>query len=137
MTTANTLTWELPQEHHRQLAIARAEDKTPATDRLRAIVRLWSTDQDLRGRIDTRCGELRHTPKNPAGGDVKLSVSFDGPELPRALALARSDDGITTSERIRAALDLWTTDEQFRSAVDQEARRLRAGRRTHTPPRSG
>jgi len=133
MSTANTLTWELPRVHHRQLAIARAEDKIPASDRLRAIVQLWSTNQDLSGRINSRCSELRHSPRDATSSGVKFSVSFEGPELPRALALARSDDGITTSERIRAALDLWSTDEQFRLVVDQEAGRLRSGRRTAPP----
>lgn len=133
MSTPNTLTWELSQEHHRQLAIARAEDKIPATDRLRAIVRLWSTDVFWRSRIDTHSGELRHTTKDrAAAGEVKLSVGFDSPELPRALALARGNDGITTSDRIRAALDLWSSDEQFRATVDQEAGRLRAGRRSRS-----
>lgn len=133
MSTANTLTWELSQAHHRQLAIARAEDKIPATDRLRAIVGLWSTDVHWRDQIDARSGELRHTTKNPAAaGEVKLSVGFDGPELPRALALARGNDGITTTDRIRAALELWTSDEQFRTTVDQEAGRLRAGRKSRS-----
>ncbi len=130
MSTANTLTWELPKEQHRQLAIARAEDKIPATDRLRAMVQLWATNSAVRGLINRR-GELRHNAKGKQGADdVKLSVTFEGPELPRALALARSNDGITTTDRIRGALDLWTGDETFRHDVDEEAARLRAARRT-------
>ena len=129
MSIANTLTWEIPQELHRQLLIARAGDKIPATDRVRAMVRLWSTDPSVRRLIDDHCGELTHTAQD---SDAKLGVSFDGPELPRELAMARSADGITTTERIRAALDLWVADEHFRAAVDQKAARLRADRRTRS-----
>ncbi len=129
MTTTPTLTWQLTQDHHRKLAIARADDKIPATDRLRAIVQLWAADDIYRSRIDEHSEQLCNVPRDPAEPDVKVGVRFPSPELPRALAVARNADGITTIDRIRAALDLWLTDPQFRSAVDSAAALLRAGRR--------
>jgi glucose/arabinose dehydrogenase len=47
------------------------------------------------------------------------------PEMKRALDLARLDDGIEVTARIRAMITLWQEDRRLRARVDKLARTLR------------
>lgn len=53
---------------------------------------------------------------------INLTVT---PEQKRALALAKVDDGIDGTARIRAMITMWQDDEKLRAKIDREARRMR------------
>lgn len=53
---------------------------------------------------------------------ISLTASAD---MKRALDLARVDDGIEATARIRAMIALWQSDERLRARVDKLARSLR------------
>jgi hypothetical protein len=48
------------------------------------------------------------------------------PEQKRALDMARVDDGIEATARLRAMTQLWIEDERLRARVDKLARTLRS-----------
>lgn len=66
----------------------------------------------------------------PAGQDkadkwpARISLTAS-PEMKRALDLARVDDGIEATARIRAMIALWQSDDRLRVRVDKLARSLR------------
>ena len=117
------ITFFLDQQVNRLLILARADDRVPAAERIRAALRLWHGDPELRRRIDELAGTLRRTRLAAPPSDaqlVKLTFSLE-PELLQALALARAEDRIPAVERIRAALQLWNSDTSVHGQVDQLA----------------
>jgi hypothetical protein len=56
--------------------------------------------------------------------DARMSLTLSKGQK-RALDLARVDDGIDGTARIRAMIALWETDERLRRRVDREARNYR------------
>lgn len=56
----------LGPELHQALSYARAVDRIPATERIRAVVQLWQTDPVLRGHIDAAAAGRRQSRRRPA-----------------------------------------------------------------------
>ena len=56
--------------------------------------------------------------------DARMSLTLSK-SMKRALDLARVEDGIDGTARIRAMIALWETDERLRRRVDKEARNYR------------
>jgi hypothetical protein len=66
----------------------------------------------------------RTAPAVPARPDSRYPHRFTltiSTEQKRALLLAKADDGIDGTYRLRALLDLWTRDQRLRSRVDKLA----------------
>lgn len=57
--------------------------------------------------------------------DARLSLTLSK-EMKRALDLARADDGLEGTARIRAMIQLWQDDERLRRRVDRLAKTLRS-----------
>ena len=130
------LTFFLDDQDHRTLMLARSQDGLPASDRIRAAVQLWQQGGPATARIDDLATELRQTrlTRDTAPDARRIKISMDlGVDRLRALAQARVDDGIPAAERVRAALQLWQHDQQFRAEVDSLAGELRRARRARTP----
>lgn len=134
------LTFFLDDQDHRTLMVARSQDGLPASDRIRAAVQLWQQGGPATARIDDLAGELRRTrltrDASPAGRRIKISMDL-GVDRLRALAQARVDDGIPAAERVRAALQWWQHDPEFRTEVDTLAGQLRHARRAAGPNPDG
>jgi hypothetical protein len=64
------------------------------------------------------------TQARPPAWDARLSLTLSQ-EMKRALALAKVDDGIEDTARIRAMITLWQDDERLRHRVDKLAKTLR------------
>ena len=132
MSTPQSITMFLDQSANSRLVLARANDQVPASGRIRAALDLWHTDPELHQRIDALAKQLR-TDRLAAGpsGDaqVKISVAV-GKTMRHHLGVARAD-GVPASERIRAALHLWDTDQHIRGRIDELARRNHAARKGH------
>jgi hypothetical protein len=62
-------------------------------------------------------------PKAPAW-DARMSLTLSK-EMKRALDIARAEDGIEGTARIRAMIALWESDERLRKRIDREARTYR------------
>lgn len=132
--TTYKLTIHLDPEVNLALLTARVADRVPASDRIRAGLQLWSTDDTLRKRID----HAARTHTGPALATIerrKVTVSLDL-DLREKLANARISDAVPASERLRTLLELWMSDQSFRDQVDQLASQLRAGR-LHQPATTG
>jgi hypothetical protein len=131
MPNIDRLTLFLDDRDNRPLSSARIKDRIPAADRIRAAVQLWQQGGPVAERINCQAAELRRDrlTRDAAGGDRRIKVSVIlGEVTHRALALARVEDGIPASERVRSALKLWQQDPEFRQAVDQLAAELRSQR---------
>lgn len=65
------------------------------------------------------------TPENqPSKWSARIAMTAT-PEMKRELELARLDDGIEVTARLRAMITLWMQDDQHRWAVDALAKTLR------------
>lgn len=130
------LTFFLDDQDNRTLMVARSQDGLPASDRIRAAVQLWLQGGPVTTRIDDLAAELRRTrlarDATPAARRIKISLDLGADRL-RGLAQARIDDGIPAAERVRAALQLWQDDPEFRAEVDGLAAELRSGRWGRSP----
>lgn len=137
MSAIERFTFFLDEQDNRPLSAARIRDGLPASDRIRAAVQLWQQGGSVAERINRRAAELRRDRvpgRAPVGGRrVKVSLVL-GVTVHRALAQARIEDGIPASERVRAAMQLWQQDPEFRVAVDALAAELR---RQRFPPTAG
>jgi len=60
----------------------------------------------------------------PDKWSARISMTAS-PEMKRELELARLDDGIEVTARLRAMITLWQTDVRLRARVDKLARTLR------------
>jgi hypothetical protein len=60
----------------------------------------------------------------PETWDARMSMTLSK-EMKRALDLARADDGIEGTARLRAMIRLWQQDERHRRRVDRLAKSLR------------
>lgn len=60
----------------------------------------------------------------PPAWDARISLTASA-AMKHALDLARADDGIEATARIRAMITLWQTDERHRARVDKLAKTLR------------
>lgn len=72
---------------------------------------------------------LREAGKPVAPGEkwsARISMTASR-EMKRQLELARLDDGIEVTARLRAMIQLWQDDPQLRGRVDELARTLRLG----------
>jgi hypothetical protein len=131
MPHIDRLTLFLDDRDNRTLSSARVKDRVPAADRIRAAVLLWQKGGPTADRINSQAADLRRDrlTREAATGERRIKVSVVLGELThRALALARIDDGIPASERVRSALKLWQQDPEYRQAVDQLAAELRRRR---------
>jgi len=131
MSHTDRLTLFLDDRDNRSLSSARIKDRIPAADRIRAAVQLWQQGGPVAERINSQAAELRRDrlARDVAGAERRIKVSVVLGEIThRALALARIEDGIPASERVRAALRLWQQDPEFRAAADQLATELRRRR---------
>jgi len=131
MSHTDRLTVFLDDRDNRALRTARINDGVPAADRVRAAVQLWQQGGPAAERINSRAANLRRDrlARNAISGERKIKVSVVlGEVTHRALAQARVEDSVPASERVRAALDLWQQDPQFRVAVDELAAELRRQR---------
>lgn len=131
--TTDRITLNLTEQDNRLLTSARAEDGLPATERVRAGLQLWARDQTFRHRIDRLAADLRHgrLTEPVVERPVKVTVVL-GQDLRRELAYARATDGLPATERIRAALQLWSQETDIRERIDQLAGELRRGRYART-----
>lgn len=124
------LTFFLQQDLNAALLIARADDRVPAAERIRAALDLWAEDPAVRQRIDDHSREQTRA----EGPKVKLTVSVS-PERQHQLTLGRANDGVSATARIRAALNLWRSDAPLRARIDAlaaERRRQRMASRTRS-----
>jgi hypothetical protein len=64
------------------------------------------------------------TQARPPAWDARLSLTLSL-DMKRALALAKVDDGIEDTARIRAMITLWQDDERLRHRIDRLAKTLR------------
>ena len=133
MSTPQSITMFLDQSANSRLVLARAGDQVPATGRIRAMLDLWHSDPDLHEKINALAKQLR-ADRLAAGptkdAQVKISVAI-GKDMRHHLGVARAD-GVPASERIRAALHLWDTDQQIRDRIDELARKNHASRKDQT-----
>jgi hypothetical protein len=60
----------------------------------------------------------------PGKWDARISMTASA-DMKRALELARVNDGIEATARLRAMITLWQSDAKHRAKVDQLARSLR------------
>jgi hypothetical protein len=60
----------------------------------------------------------------PATWDARVNLTLSR-DMKRALDMARIDDGLEATARIRAMITLWQEDERHRARVDKLARTLR------------
>lgn len=125
------LTFFLQRDLNAALLIARADDRVPAAERIRAALDLWAEDPAVRQQIDDRSRELTRA----EGPRVKLTVSVS-PERQHQLTLGRASDGVSATARIRAALNLWHSDAPLRARIDALAAERRRQRMANRP-RSG
>jgi hypothetical protein len=63
-------------------------------------------------------------PKPPAAYSARISLTTT-PEMKRDLDMARVEDGVEATARIRAMISLWQDDPRLRARVDKLARNLR------------
>jgi hypothetical protein len=56
--------------------------------------------------------------------DARMSLTLSKP-MKRDLDIARADDGIEGTARIRAMIALWQSDERLRKRIDREAKSYR------------
>lgn len=126
------LTVKLGTPENRRLIRARADDAVPASQRVRALVQMWRDDELIRAQIDKLAGQRQRAGRakiGQAAETAKITVLLDA-ELNTALWDARSRDGVSLAKRVRAALDLWSTDAEFGKKVDALAASLQAAQRT-------
>jgi hypothetical protein len=64
------------------------------------------------------------TQQRPPAWDARLSLTLSQ-EMKRALDLAKVEDGIEGTARIRAMITLWQDDERLRNRIDRLAKTLR------------
>jgi hypothetical protein len=64
------------------------------------------------------------TQPRPPAWDARLSLTLSQ-EMKRALDLAKVEDGIEGTARIRAMITLWQDDERLRNRIDKLAKTLR------------
>lgn len=137
MSAIERFTFFLDDQDNKPLSTARVRDGLPASDRIRAAMQLWQQGGHVAERINRRAGELRRdraAGQRPAGSrQIKVSLVL-GVTTHRALAQARIEDGIPASVRVRAAMQHWQQDPEFRDTVDALAAELR---RQRFPPTAG
>ena len=63
-------------------------------------------------------------PKPPAAYSARISLTTT-PEMKRDLDMARVEDGVEATARIRAMIALWQEDTRLRARIDKLARNLR------------
>lgn len=125
------LTIQLGTPENRRLIRARADDGVPAAQRIRALVRLWRDEELVRAQIDDLARQQQLAGRAKAGQTPetsKITVQLDG-DLNTALWDARSRDGISLAKRVRAAVQLWSSDVAFGTQVDALAASLHAEQR--------
>lgn len=131
MTQEPRTTVVLAAADSQQLLHARGDDGVPASRRICAALTLWRDDPVLRARIDDVASREHVESVNSddaASKPAKVSVSVPT-DLNSALWAARSEDRISTSARIRAAVALWSTDRDVRGQIDAAAKQLHRSRR--------
>lgn len=124
-----TLTLGTPES--RRLIHARADDGVPASQRVRAMVRIWRDDDLVRAQVDDLAGRRQRAGRAKVGqvqDGSKITVLLDA-ELNTALWDARARDGVSLAQRVRAALELWSTDVEFAKRVYAVATSLQAQQR--------
>jgi hypothetical protein len=117
----------LSKEMKRALDVARVDDGLEGTARIRAMITLWQEDARLRRRVDKLAMAPAHPreeePRSQAW-DARMSLTLSK-EMKRALDVARVDDGLEGTARIRAMITLWQEDARLRRRVDKLAAALR------------
>jgi len=124
------ITFNLDQQVNRLLILARADDRVPAAERIRAGLQLWAQGEAFSRQVDALAAELRQARLASAsveGQSVKLTFSLE-PALLRALNLARGQDGVPAVERIRAVIQLWHRDAVTAQRINALAADLRRDR---------
>lgn len=130
MPEPTRITIHLSTPDSRRLIHARARDAVPASHRVRAALDLWSTDPGVRQLVDTLAATnraARRSSKSAAVRDTKITVVLD-PALLKQLRLARAEDDIPMTERVRAALQLWTSNAEVGRRVNELAAAMHAQR---------
>lgn len=56
--TTKRITLDLPAAMHKKLSAGRLQDGITMAERLRALVSLWTEDEELRDRVTTRARQL-------------------------------------------------------------------------------
>ena len=135
-TSHSSLTLHLEHQVNGWLVHARADDGTPATERIRAGLNLWQTDPALTERIDAQAAAMRRDSPPQASGRVKLRITLDA-AIRRQLVDARAADRIPTAVRVRAVVQLWHDDPKIRELIDTKAAELRHQRRAATLQTAG
>lgn len=131
MPDPTRITIHLSTPDSRRLIQARAQDAVPASHRVRASLELWSTDSEIRQLIDARAAVARaerRATMSAAARDTKITVFLD-PALLKELRLARAEDDIPMTERVRAALHLWMSDPAVGGRINELAAAMNAARR--------
>lgn len=108
-------------------------------------------DEEPRGQPDTRASAKSSSKQSSKPKKGSQNAPGDGqqgsihtkrhtltltPEQDRALKLARVDDDIDTTTRIRAMIELWEHDSRLRRRVDQLAKQRSAELVRHRPRRT-
>jgi len=79
--------------------------------------------REQRPRRAARPRQEEEAPRTPAW-DARMSLTLSK-EMKRALDVARVDDGVEGTVRIRAMITLWQEDERLRRRIDKLAKTLR------------
>src|SRR5271165_5537265 len=105
--------------------------KKPVIDLSAAIgAEMAEEEAQARHRPPAREPAARREPRRqvqepePAKWDARMSLTLSK-EMKRALDVARADDGLEGTARIRAMITLWQEDERLRRRIDRLARNLR------------
>ena len=107
-------TLTLPRAMKRALDLARADDGIDNTRRVRAMIELWRDNTNVRRSIEKIA---RERALQVVTIDTRIAITMQRALL-RDLNLARADDGIENTTRIRAVIELWQTNQRIRTMID-------------------
>ena len=107
-------TLTLPRAMKRALDLARADDGIDNTRRVRAMIELWRDNTNVRRSIEKIA---RERALQVVTIDTRIAITMQRALL-RDLNIARADDGIENTTRIRAVIELWQTNERIRTMID-------------------
>src|ERR1035441_2392838 len=105
-------------EHLSARATGLAAEPAPASARQRAA------PQRKAPAVRKGAAMPAEQPKPPAAYSARISLTTT-PEMKRDLDMARVEDGVEATARIRAMISLWQDDPRLRARVDKLARNLR------------
>jgi hypothetical protein len=102
-------------------AVPDVESEAPAPPAAR---RPRARAASLSAPAETRPVAMPAEQEHPPAWDARMSLTLSK-EMKRALDVARADDGVEGTARIRAMITLWQEDDRLRRRIDKLAKTLR------------